>query len=225
MLRGGGDSLLAIVVATWCARTSNRVRPFKVSCAFRRLLPRRLERRLAMAVSAYGSSATLRQPPGAFAPRADASSFHRLSIPPEQPMPDPTVPTYSRIAPDVTLGRGVILHGFVNLYGCRVGDHTRIGTFVEVQKNAVIGARCKLSSHTFVCEGVTIEDDVFIGHGVMFINDRDPRATIAGRPQSEADWTLEPTRVCRGASIGSGAVIMAGVTIGEGACGWSRGRR
>jgi UDP-2-acetamido-3-amino-2,3-dideoxy-glucuronate N-acetyltransferase len=126
-------------------------------------------------------------------------------------------PEFSRIAPDVKLGRGVAIYAFVNLYGCRVGDDTRIGTFVEVQKNATIGARCKISSHTFVCEGVTIEDEVFVGHGVMFINDPDPRATAGGRPQTEADWKVVPTRVCRGASIGSGAVILAGVTIGEGA--------
>jgi acetyltransferase-like isoleucine patch superfamily enzyme len=105
----------------------------------------------------------------------------------------------------------------VNLYGCRIGDESRVGAFVEIQKNASIGKRCKISSHTFVCEGVTIEDEVFVGHGVMFINDRDPRATADGRPQSEADWKVIPTRVCRGASIGSGATIMAGVTIGEGA--------
>jgi acetyltransferase-like isoleucine patch superfamily enzyme len=109
------------------------------------------------------------------------------------------------------------MHAFVNLYGCRIGDDTRIGTFVEIQKNAAIGARCKISSHTFICEGVTIEDEVFVGHGVIFINDPDPRATANGRPQSEADWQVVPTRVCRGASIGSGAVILAGVTIGEGA--------
>jgi UDP-2-acetamido-3-amino-2,3-dideoxy-glucuronate N-acetyltransferase len=105
----------------------------------------------------------------------------------------------------------------VNLYGCRVGAGTKIGTFVEVQKNAVIGRRCKISSHSFVCEGVTIEDDVFIGHGVMFINDPYPRATTDGRLQTEADWTVVPTRVCKGASIGSGAAILCGVTIGEGA--------
>jgi UDP-2-acetamido-3-amino-2,3-dideoxy-glucuronate N-acetyltransferase len=109
------------------------------------------------------------------------------------------------------------LSAFVNLYGCRIGDDTRIGTFVEVQKNASIGARCKIQSHTFICEGVTIEDEVFVGHGVMFINDLDPRATADGRPQTEADWRMIPTRVCRGASIGSGAVILGGVTIGEGA--------
>jgi acetyltransferase-like isoleucine patch superfamily enzyme len=122
-----------------------------------------------------------------------------------------------RIAPDVRLGRNVAIHCFVNLYGCQVGDDSRIGSFVEIQKNAAIGARCKVSSHTFVCEGVTIEDEVFIGHGVMFINDLDPRATADGQPQSEADWKVVPTRVCKGASIGSGAVILAGVTVGEGA--------
>lgn len=123
-----------------------------------------------------------------------------------------------RIAPDVQLGRDVKIYAFVNLYGCTIGDETRIGTFVEIQKNARIGARCKISSHTFICEGVTIEDEVFVGHGVMFINDRFPRATVAGgRPQTEQDWAVVPTRVCRGASIGSGAVILCGVTIGEGA--------
>jgi acetyltransferase-like isoleucine patch superfamily enzyme len=117
----------------------------------------------------------------------------------------------------VQLGRNVGIYGFVNLYGCRIGDDSRIGTFVEIQKNAHIGARCKISSHTFVCEGVTIEDEVFVGHGVMFINDIDPRATQGGKLQSDADWKVVPTRVCRGASIGSGAVIMGGVTIGENA--------
>jgi acetyltransferase-like isoleucine patch superfamily enzyme len=105
----------------------------------------------------------------------------------------------------------------VNLYGCRIGEGTRIGAFVEIQKNATVGARCKISSHTFVCEGVTIEDEVFVGHGVMFINDRYPKATADGKPQTEADWEVIPTRVCRGASVGSGAVIMCGVKIGEGA--------
>jgi acetyltransferase-like isoleucine patch superfamily enzyme len=103
----------------------------------------------------------------------------------------------------------------VNLYGCEVGEETRIGAFVEIQKNATIGARCKISSHTFICEGVAIEDEVFVGHGVMFINDRYPRATAGGGPQTEADWNVIPTRVRKGASIGSGAVIMCGVTIGE----------
>jgi len=124
------------------------------------------------------------------------------------------------IADSVTLGRNVaIFHpSLVNLYGCTVGDDTRIGTFVEVQKNAEIGARCKISSHTFICEGVVIEDEVFIGHGVMFINDRYPRATnMDGSPQSEADWAVEPTRVERAVSIGSNATIVSGITIGEGA--------
>jgi len=123
------------------------------------------------------------------------------------------------ISANVVLGHGVkIFHpDLVNLYGCTVGDETKIGAFVEVQKNAIVGNRCKISSHTFICEGVTIEDDVFVGHGVMFINDLYPRATEDGRLQTEADWQVVPTRVKRGASIGSGAVILAGVTIGEGA--------
>jgi acetyltransferase-like isoleucine patch superfamily enzyme len=105
----------------------------------------------------------------------------------------------------------------VNLYGCTIGDGTKVGAFVEIQKNATVGSRCKISSHTFVCEGVTIEDEVFVGHGVMFINDRYPRATTSGQLQTEADWQVVPTRVRRGASIGSAAVILCGVTIGEGA--------
>jgi UDP-2-acetamido-3-amino-2,3-dideoxy-glucuronate N-acetyltransferase len=123
------------------------------------------------------------------------------------------------IAGDVKLGVGVMIHhpDLVNLYGCRVGDNSRIGSFVEIQKGAEIGRLCKISSHTFVCEGVTIEDEVFIGHGVMFINDRIPRATADGRAQSEADWTVVPTLIRRGASIGSGAVILCGITIGAGA--------
>jgi UDP-2-acetamido-3-amino-2,3-dideoxy-glucuronate N-acetyltransferase len=125
---------------------------------------------------------------------------------------------YVRIAPDVRLGRNVTIHGFVNLYGCTIGDDTRIGTFVEIQKNVVVGARCKVSSHSFLCEGLTVEDDCFIGHHVCFINDRYPRATNAdGAPQSASDWDVVPTRVCRGASVGSGAVILCGVTIGAGA--------
>ncbi len=121
------------------------------------------------------------------------------------------------IAPTVKLGQGVMIFhkDLVNLYGCEVGDETKIGAFVEIQKNAFIGARCKISSHTFVCEGVTIEDEVFIGHGVMFINDRHPRATADGALQTEADWQVVPTRICRGASVGSGAVIMCGITVGE----------
>lgn len=123
------------------------------------------------------------------------------------------------IAADVKLGARVrIPHpDIVNLYGCSVGDDTRIGSFVEIQKHANIGARCKISSHTFICEGVTIEDEVFVGHGVMFINDRYPRATAEGRPQSESDWEVVPTLIKRGASIGSGVVVMCGRTIGEGA--------
>jgi acetyltransferase-like isoleucine patch superfamily enzyme len=123
------------------------------------------------------------------------------------------------IAPDVVLEDGVVIFqpDLVNLYGCRIGAGTKIGTFVEIQKGATVGQRCKVSSHTFVCEGVVIEDEVFVGHGVMFINDRHPRATVNGRLQSEADWEVVPTRVERGASIGSGAVVMCGVTIGAGA--------
>ena len=121
------------------------------------------------------------------------------------------------IAPTVRLGRNVLIHhpDLVNLYGCQIGDDTKIGAFVDIQKNATIGARCKISSHTFICEGVDIEDEVFVGHGVMFINDPYPRATNEGTLQTEADWKVVQTRVCRGASIGSGAVIMCGVTIGE----------
>jgi acetyltransferase-like isoleucine patch superfamily enzyme len=123
------------------------------------------------------------------------------------------------IADSVVLGKDVRIFqpDLVNLYGCTIGDETKIGAFVEIQKNAAIGARCKVSSHTFICEGVTIEDEVFVGHGVMFINDIYPRATMEGALQTEADWTVVPTRVRKGASIGSGAVILAGVTIGEGA--------
>jgi acetyltransferase-like isoleucine patch superfamily enzyme len=124
------------------------------------------------------------------------------------------------ISDNVILGREVkIFHpSLVNLYGCRVGDESKIGTFVEIQKGAVIGARCKISSHTFICEGVWIDDEVFIGHGVMFTNDRYPRATTAdGSLQTETDWRVEPTRVKRGASIGSNATVISGVTIGEGA--------
>lgn len=119
----------------------------------------------------------------------------------------------------VKLGEGVqIFHpDLVNLYGCTIGDQTRIGTFVEIQKNVHVGSRCKISSHSFLCEGVTIEDEVFIGHGVMFTNDVYPRATTGGALQTEADWVVVPTRVEKGASIGSGAVILAGVTIGRGA--------
>jgi UDP-2-acetamido-3-amino-2,3-dideoxy-glucuronate N-acetyltransferase len=121
------------------------------------------------------------------------------------------------IAPDVKLGRNVKLSQFINLYGCEIGDETKIGAFVEVQKNATIGKRCKISSHTFVCEGVTIEDNVFIGHGVMFINDSYPRATTEGKLQTETDWKVERTVIKKGASIGSGVTILSNLTIGENA--------
>jgi len=120
------------------------------------------------------------------------------------------------IAPDVKLGRDVIIYNFVNLYGCEIGDGSKIGSFVEIQKGARVGRNCKVSSHTFICEGVTIGDDVFIGHGVIFINDKYPRATDAnGSLQTDADWEVVPTIVKRGASIGSGATILCGLTIGE----------
>ena len=121
------------------------------------------------------------------------------------------------ISPDVRLGRNVKLSKFINLYGCSVGDNTKIGAFVEIQKNAAVGANCKISSHTFICEGVTIEDNVFVGHGVVFINDSLPRATMNGDLQTEADWKVERTLIKKGASIGSGATILAKVTIGENA--------
>jgi acetyltransferase-like isoleucine patch superfamily enzyme len=125
---------------------------------------------------------------------------------------------YQCIAPDVKLGQNVKLSKFVNLYGCEVGDESKIGAFVEIQKNASVGKRCKISSHTFICEGVTIEDNVFVGHGVMFINDSYPRATAAdGNLQTEADWKVERTVVKKGASIGSGATILSNVSIGENA--------
>jgi acetyltransferase-like isoleucine patch superfamily enzyme len=125
---------------------------------------------------------------------------------------------YLCVTPDVKLGRDVKLSRFINLYGCEIGDETKIGAFVEVQKNAKIGKRCKISSHTFVCEGVTIEDNVFVGHGVVFINDSYPRATAAdGQLKTEADWKVERTVICRGASIGSGATILSNIRIGENA--------
>ena len=128
------------------------------------------------------------------------------------------IPSYQRIASDVKIGRNVRIFGFVNLYGCEIGDDTKIGTFVEIQKGAKVGARCKISSHTFICEGVTIESEVFVGHGVTFINDRFPRATTAdGNLKTEDDWECEMTTVRRGASIGSGATLLGGVVIGEGA--------
>jgi acetyltransferase-like isoleucine patch superfamily enzyme len=125
---------------------------------------------------------------------------------------------FCRIASNVKLGENVSIHAFVNLYGCSIGDNSRIGAFVEIQKNASIGRNVKVSSHTFVCEGVDIEDDCFIGHNVSFINDKYPRATSDnGVPQSEADWQVVPTRVMRGASIGTGATILCGIRIGENA--------
>jgi UDP-2-acetamido-3-amino-2,3-dideoxy-glucuronate N-acetyltransferase len=125
---------------------------------------------------------------------------------------------FQRIAPDVKLGSGVKIFAFTNLYGCEIGDESKIGTFVEIQKNAKVGKRCKISSHTFICEGVTIEDEVFIGHNVTFINDLFPRATAAnGQLQTEADWECRPTLVKRGASIGSSATLLCGITIGENA--------
>ena len=123
-----------------------------------------------------------------------------------------------KIAPDVKLGKNVKIYEFVNLYGCEIGDNTRIGTFVEIQKGTKIGKNCKISSHTFICEGVTIEENVFIGHNVTFINDKYPRATTAeGAPQDEKDWVCIPTLVKKGASVGSSATILSGVTIGENA--------
>ncbi len=125
---------------------------------------------------------------------------------------------YLAIADDVRLGQNVKLANFINLYGCSIGDNTKIGTFVEIQKNASIGNNCKIQSHSFVCEGVTIEDDVFIGHSVTFINDKYPRATdAAGSLQTEADWVVVPTVVKKGASVGSGSTILCNITIGEGA--------
>jgi UDP-2-acetamido-3-amino-2,3-dideoxy-glucuronate N-acetyltransferase len=123
-----------------------------------------------------------------------------------------------KIAPDVKLGKNVKIYDFVNLYGCDIGDNTRIGAFVEIQKNARIGKNCKISSHTFICEGITIEDNVFVGHNVTFINDKYPRATAEdGRLQTDDDWTCIPTTVKKGASVGSGATLLCGITVGENA--------
>lgn len=125
---------------------------------------------------------------------------------------------FCRIAPNVIMGKDVSIHAFVNLYGCSIGDHTKIGTFVEIQKNASIGKRCKISSHTFICEGVILEDDVFIGHNVTFINDKHPNAVNSdGTIQTDNDWQVVPTRVGCGASVGSSVTVMCGVTIGTGA--------
>ena len=122
---------------------------------------------------------------------------------------------FIRIAPDVKLGKDVRIYAFVNLYGCEIADESRVGTFVEIQKGARVGKRVKVSSHSFICEGVTIEDDVFVGHNVSFINDKYPRSTADGKLQTEADWRCTPTLVKRGASIGSGATLLCGITIGE----------
>jgi acetyltransferase-like isoleucine patch superfamily enzyme len=128
---------------------------------------------------------------------------------------EPEAQPFRHIAPDVIVGRGVRIYSFTNLYGCEIGDHSKIGTFVEIQKGARIGARCKVSSHTFICEGVVLEDEVFVGHNVTFINDLFPRSTnVEGQLQTEADWQCVPTRVQRGASIGSGATLLCGITVG-----------
>ena len=126
-------------------------------------------------------------------------------------------PNFNCIADDVALGANVKLSKFINLYGCTVGDNTKIGAFVEIQKGVVIGKNCKVQSHTFICEGVTVEDEAFIGHGVMFINDKLPRSTTAGALQTEDDWKVVPTLIKKGASIGTGSTIMCGITIGENA--------
>lgn len=123
----------------------------------------------------------------------------------------------SRLIRDVSFGAGVVVGPFTNLYDCAIGDETRIGPFVEIQGGVTIGARCKVQSHTFICEGVSIEDEVFVGHGVMFVNDKYPRATVAGRLQGQGDWEMLETVVGRGAALGSGAVILGGVSIGDGA--------
>jgi acetyltransferase-like isoleucine patch superfamily enzyme len=131
---------------------------------------------------------------------------------------NPSPPSFQRIAPDVKLGKNVRIFAFTNLYGCEIGDEVKIGTFVEIQKGAKVGNRCKISSHTFICEGVTLEDEVFLGHNVVFTNDLYPRATSeTGQLQTESDWTCIPTLVKRGASIGSGAVLLCGITVGENA--------
>jgi acetyltransferase-like isoleucine patch superfamily enzyme len=131
---------------------------------------------------------------------------------------EPVNPAPYRLIDDVTFGEGVVVSPFTNLYGCRIGDETRIGPFVEIQRDAAIGARCKIQSHTFVCSGVEIEDEVFVGHGVLFINDKFPRATTeSGALKTDADWTLQRTVVERGAALGSGVVVLGGVRIGAGA--------
>ena len=145
----------------------------------------------------------------------EASGSHTTSFCKFNPMSS-SQPPFQRIAPDVKLGRNVRLYGFVNLYGCEIGDDVKIGTFVEIQKGVKIGNRCKISSHTFICEGVTLEDEVFVGHNVTFTNDLHPRATNdGGQLQTDADWVCIPTLVKRRASIGSGATLLCGITIGE----------
>ena len=127
-------------------------------------------------------------------------------------------PSFQQIAPDVKLGKGVRIFGFTNLYGCEIGDEVKIGAFVEIQKGVRVGNRCKISSHTFICEGVTLEDEVFVGHNVTFINDLFPRSTTGdGNLQTEADWACQPTWIKKGASIGSSATLLCGITVGEGA--------
>ncbi|MBP1694129.1 MAG: transferase hexapeptide repeat containing protein [Chloroflexi bacterium] len=141
-----------------------------------------------------------------------------VAIEVNRPVENSVDPNFKRISANVRLGEGVKIYAFVNLYGCEIGDESRVGTFVEIQKGAKIGKRVKVSSHSFICEGVTIEDEVFIGHGVMFINDRFPRSTTEdGSSQTEEDWKLEQTLVKRRASIGSNATILCGVTVGENA--------
>jgi UDP-2-acetamido-3-amino-2,3-dideoxy-glucuronate N-acetyltransferase len=129
---------------------------------------------------------------------------------------EPESQPHRQIAPDVKVGKGVRIFGFTNLYGCEIGDDTKIGAFVEIQKGVRIGSRCKVSSHTFICEGVTLEDEVFVGHSVTFINDLYPRSTNdGGQPQTEADWKCVPTLIERGASIGSGVTLLCGITVGS----------
>src|ERR1700733_1663243 len=157
---------------------------------------------------------TLQQRMRWFARSSDAGSSERIIE--QEGGPGLLMNSLNCIAADVKMGQNVRLAQFINLYGCEIGDETKIGTFVEIQKNAVVGKRCKISSHSFICEGVRIGDDVFVGHGVMFINDRDPRASVSGRPITD-EWALEETIVGDGASIGSNATIMCGVRIGHGA--------
>lgn len=147
--------------------------------------------------------------------RAAKALNHRMS---EQNLTSPANDAPHRLIDDVSFGEGAVVYSFANLYGCRIGAGTRVGTFVEIQRGAVIGAACKIQSHTFICDGVRIEDEVFVGHGVVFVNDIHPRATNGdGGMQSEEDWELVPTLVERGASIGSGATILGGVRIGAAA--------